>query len=58
MTSQELTKMIANKDYPESVNPFYRDWINGLYADGRVQQAVKTLQSLIDNPKKPIRTLL
>lgn len=50
MTSQQLIQMIATKSYPDSVNLFYREWIDTLYLQGKAQQAMRTLQKIIDNP--------
>lgn len=59
MTSTQLTEIIRTKSFPESVNSFYRDWLTKLYNEGKVQQATKMLQGILETPLiKGDKTLL
>ncbi len=59
MTSAELTSIIVSGNYPTSVNSFQQDRIKELYDDGKIWQAIRKLQGIIEKPVgKGDRTLL
>ncbi len=59
MTSAELTSIIVSGNYPTSVNSFQQSRIKELYDEGKIWQAIRKLQGIIEKPvSKGDRTLL
>lgn len=58
MKAKDYSQMIANNDYPETINLFQKNEINTLWQSGKTMQAVNKLQALLEPNKKSGKTLL
>lgn len=57
MKAKDYSQMIANNNYPQTINLFQKNEINMLWQRGKTMQAINKLQSLLE-PGRSGKTLL